>query len=332
MKWKEIIFGALITLIITVIAGIVVWKLTKEPSKPTPNANIVFESDSPAHFESKSKNLMFNTVRMGNLGDKTAHKVTLSIEFPHDTNLLDFNVSNSSGKAANGNHKELESKPNEKLIFFEMLMPDEVVTISILTDGYDESYLKISSRYDGGVGKNGKLTKSFYIEPENNSKPIVGALIALVTGLFVAFMFHRLRQLMGGSRSINNSAFMLLHQGLINEATKMLESEFNSRGGTSYEIANLGLCKGLNGDIETAEKLYKSAELYSSSKKIKALVEFNRALSYFNSNELEKAKKHFSNALTSNQKMVKSYITYSVYARKLVEEIDDFKAFIPKNS
>lgn len=332
MKWKEIIFGALITLIITIIAGITVWKLTKEPTKPDPVANVVFESDSPAHFESKSKNLMFNTVRIGNLGDKTAHKVTVSIEFPEETNILDFTISNSSGNAANGNHKELDSKKSEKLFSFDMLMPDEVVTISILTDGYEEDSLNISSRYDEGVGESGKLSKRLYIKPDNSNKSIVGALVAMLLGLFVAYMYYRLRGLLGGSRSKNNSAFMLLHQGLINEATQMFESEFNSRGVTSYEIANLGLCKGLSGEREKAEQFYKSAELYSSSKNIKALVEFNRALSYFNSDETEKAKKHFLIAVEKDESMVKNYIKYSVYAFALVNSFEEFQRFIPKGS
>ena len=333
MKWKEIILGALITLIITIVAGLAVWDFTKEPKKPEPTAKIIFESDTPAYFKSKSKNLMFNTVRIGNLGNKTAHKITLSIAFPEKNNILDFTLSNSSGKAAKGNHKELESNGNEKLIFLESLMPDEIVTISILTDGNIEDHLVISSRYAEGVGEKGLLAKGFYIEPERNkSKVLIAVFISLFLGIFISFMIYQLKQNMGGSRSINNSAFLMLHQGLTSEATKLLESEFHSRGGTAFEFANLGLCKGLSGDLDAAEKLYTSAELYSPSKQIKVLVEFNRSLSYFQANDLDNAKKHFSSAIALNKRLVIWYIKFSRYAQNLVKSFDEFNELTVKDS
>jgi hypothetical protein len=333
MKWKEIILGALITLIITIVAGMIVWNLTKEPTKPEPMAKVVFESDSPAQFKSKSKNLIFNTVRIGNLGNKTAHKTTISIEYPEKTNILDFTISNSSGKAAIGNNKVLESNKNEKLIFIESLMPDEVVTIAMLTDGNKNDNLIISARYENGVGEKGILAKGFYLEPERNKyKSISGLFITLLLGVFITFMLYRLRQRMGGSRSVNNSAFMMLHQGLIDEATKMLESEFHSKGGTAFEMANLGLCKGLSGDLDAAEKLFKSAELYSNAKPIKVLVEFNRSLTYFKSDDLDKAKLHFSNAIKTNKRLVKWYVKLSEHGQALVNNLDEFKEFSPISS
>lgn len=333
MKWKEIILGALITLIVTIVAGIVVWNLTKEPAKPDPKAKVVFEIDSPAHFKSKSKTLVFNTVRVGNLGNKTAHKTTISIEYPEKTTILDFTISNSSGKAAKGNHKELESKGNEKLILLESLMPDEVVTISMLTDGNTEDNLNVSARYEDGIGERGILAKGFYSVPERNKyKSILSMFITLLLGVFMTFMLYRLRQRMGGSRSVNNSAFMMLHQGLISDASKMLESEFHSKGGTAFEMANLGLCKGLSGDLEAAEKLYRSAELYSSSNPIKVLVEFNRSLSYFKAEKLEEAKLHFSNAIEINKRLVKWYVKLSEHGQNLVNHFDEFKGFSPKSS
>jgi tetratricopeptide (TPR) repeat protein len=328
MKWKEIILGALITLVVTTVAGVVVWNLTKEPKKPEPESKVVFERDSKAHFKSKSQNLVFNTVRIGNLGNKTAHKLKLSIDYPEKTNILDFTISNSTGKASAGNHKELESESSNKLILIENLMPDEIVTISILTDGLIDDSIEVSARYAEGIGQEGSLAKGFFIEPERNRyEPLYAAFVAMLLGVFMSFMIYRLKQKLGGSRSINNSAFMMLHQGLIENATKMLESGFNSKGGTAYELANLGLCKALNGELETAEKFYKSAELYSKSKEIKALVEFNRSISYFNQNNFEKAKQHFTNAVNTSKSTIKWYVSLSDYAQELVDKFDEFKEF-----
>jgi hypothetical protein len=332
MKWKELIIGALVTLLITTVGGIIVWKFTKEPPKPEPAPYIAYQMDTPAKFKSESKSLVFNTVRIGNLGDKLAQKIVLSVEFPDQTEINDFSISNSSGPAARDNQNDLKSKENEKIIKIDSLMPNELITLSILTNSYDGDP-KVTVRYPGGLAEQGSLSKRTSVQLSNEGPEAKwAALSALILGLLLPIMLYRLKRISGGFRSINNSAFVMLHQGLIADATKMLENELSSRGATSFELANLGLCKALSGDIDTASKLYSAAELYSQSKHIKVLVAFNRAISSFEEGDLAMAKKQFLTASDLNKRRIKEYVKYSVYGQSLVKGIDGFDEFIPVQS
>lgn len=333
MKWREIIIGAIVTLLITVIGGLVVWKFTKKPPSPAPKSSIIIEYDTPALFESNLKRLLFNTIRVGNVGDKTAHDVFLSIEFPKNIKILDSAISISSGGSAYNNQKELLSKEYEKLISIKSLMPDEVVTISILVNGASNDKAKISARYDEGIGEYGSLTKRpNSMDNQNEGRAGKAAMSALVLGALLVYMGLRLKNIMGGVRSVNNSAFMMLHQGMIKEATKLLEDEIARRGGTSYELANLGLCKSLSGDREGGENLFKVAELYSASNSIKTLVAFNRAIAYYKDGQTDEAVKLLECAIKQSKSSIEKYLKFSKYAVELVDERDEFSSIrIPKS-
>lgn len=306
MKWKELIIGALVTLLVTIVGGVVGWKFTKVPPAPDPAPHIAYQMDTPAKFTSESKSVVFNTVRIGNLGNKVAEEIVLSVEFPDGTEISEFSIVNSSGAAARNNQNELSSEENEKIVQVDSLMPDEVITLSILTNSYEGSP-KVTVRYSGGLAEQGPLVKAPNPDAEEPQAK-KAALAALILGLLLPIMLYRLKRIMSEFRSLNNSAFMILHQGLIAEATKMLENEINSKGATSFELANLGLSKALSGDFDTATKLYSAAELYSKSKHIKALVAFNRAISSFDANDLTLAKEQFEIASNLYKKRIKEYV------------------------
>ncbi|WP_444889498.1 tetratricopeptide repeat protein [Microbulbifer sp. DLAB2-AA] len=326
MRWKEIIIGAIITLIITIIGGITVWKFTKEPSKPEPKSIVVAEADSPAKFKSDSKSLIFNTIRIGNLGDKVAQSVILSIEFPEDTHVTDFSISSSSGAAARKNLKEIGEKKYEKIIAIDSLLPEETVTISILTNEYTENELHISGRYSEGLVQKGSLSKRVALDDLLKERPQAGkaALTALVLGILLAYMTFRIKNELGAPRNVNNTAFMLLHNGLVEEAATVLETNMTNRGSNSYEMANLGLCKALMGSKDASEKYFSVAELYSTSKQIKALVAFNRAIVSFESDEFDDARRYFESAVTLASRRIKLYVKCSKFGTRLAEHFPEF--------
>ena len=91
---------------------------------------------------------------------------------------------------------------------------------------------------------------------------------------------------------------MYIHKGLYEEAKAMLQENIKGSGATSYELANLGLCLGLTGDFEKAEKHFEAAEFYTSSgASITALVAFNRGIVAYKSGAVDKSKAFFQQAL-----------------------------------
>jgi len=225
-------------------------------------------------------------------------------------------------------------KKYEKLISIDSLLPEETVTISIITNEYSEKSLHVSGRYDEGLVEKGFLSKRIDIDKLLGKGPQAekAALTALLVGILLAVMLIRLKHELGGVRNVNNSAFMLLHSGLIEEATKILENNMTNRGSNSYEMANLGLCKALTGNKETAENYFSAAELYSRTKQIKALVAFNRAIVSFESEDYQSAKSYFENAAALAKSRIKLYVKCSKFGIKLAEHFEEFSEFLPPKS
>ena len=89
---------------------------------------------------------------------------------------------------------------------------------------------------------------------------------------------------------------------------------------------------GIRISSEDAEKLFSAAEQYSASTHIKALVAYNRSISAFEAGEIEKAKQQFEAAIGFAKNRIKTYVKYSVYGQSLVQNIEEFNEFIPKQN
>ncbi|NLQ22964.1 tetratricopeptide repeat protein [Shewanella sp. S-1] len=197
-----------------------------------------------------------------------------------------------------------------------------------------EKELHVSGRYSEGLVQKGFLSKRVSLDDllEKGPQAEKAALAALLMGVLLAFMINRLKNDLGGSRSVNNSAFMLLHNELIEEAETILEKDMYQRGSTAYEMANLGLCKALTGDKDASEKYFSAAELYSTSKQIKALVAFNRAIVSFESDKFDDARHYFESAATLANRRIKLYVKCSKFGFKLAAHFPEFSEFLPSKA
>jgi hypothetical protein len=72
MRWKELLIGVAITLIVTVVAGILVWLITREP--PPTSEDLHFKTDYVALSAAPSA-LGVGSVKVANLGSKVARNV-----------------------------------------------------------------------------------------------------------------------------------------------------------------------------------------------------------------------------------------------------------------
>ena len=123
-----------------------------------------------------------------------------------------------------------------------------------------------------------------------------------------------------------------------NSSTWQMQAEvldkrsMSHRGSTAYEMANLGLCKALTGDKDASEKYFSAAELYSTSKQIKALVAFNRAIVSFESDKFDDARHYFESAATHANRRIKLYVKCSKFGFKLAAHFPEFSEFLPSKA
>ncbi len=74
MKWRDVILGALITLAVTVIGGVIVYYTTRQPAHPAPHEHLVYQVEQPTNFDAKQEQFSLFTLRFANIGDKSAQQ------------------------------------------------------------------------------------------------------------------------------------------------------------------------------------------------------------------------------------------------------------------
>ena len=99
INWKDVVIGSASTLVVTVVAGVFIYYLTKEPP-PKPAAEmVVYEIQRAGEFHSTTTKLALQTIRVGNLGDAPASQVRTVVEYASGISVVEKVASLSSGPA-----------------------------------------------------------------------------------------------------------------------------------------------------------------------------------------------------------------------------------------
>lgn len=318
MKWRDILIGAFLTLAVTVVGGVLVWYLTKEPHKKAPEEILVYQIDAPAKFSSNKNKLSFYQIRLENIGTIPASNVSVAVDFVEKAKIVDTSLSFSTGSAA---RKPSITTSTPSCILFEIdsFVPNETATVSLMVDTVSTIIPSVAIKSDKTIGKLSSSVEKRVVQQSSKkeSRVVTGILIPLAI-LSQMFLLFRFRNALGGFRSINNAAFMYIHQGLNEEASIMLKEQIKKDGATSFELANLGLCLGLDGDNEKAEKHFSAAEFYTSSGPgITSLIAFNRGIVAYKNSQHDEAVKCFKVALSKSKRRIKKYASYSVIMKDI---------------
>jgi hypothetical protein len=127
------ILGALVTLCVTVIGGVVAYYLTKQKPAPAPTEKLVYQIEKPTTFETEATKRSFLTVRSGNLGNKTASEVRIGIQFGEGVLLLDKKITLSTEPV--GTFEDRSSAKNRADLFVPTLIAGEIVAVTMMLDG-----------------------------------------------------------------------------------------------------------------------------------------------------------------------------------------------------
>lgn len=335
MKWRDIIIGALITLFVTIIAGVIVYYVTRVPAKTQAQEKLVYQVEQPSCFLSEQNKLALLTIRVGNLGSKEANSTELAIKFEKDVSILDKQIKMSSAPA--GKFEDHSKVSNAVNLYFPVLLAGETATVSLMVDTPIQKIPEIGLRSAVSIGKEGP----FILEKpqETNKKELFGkALVALVpiaaflqlflVGLLSRKIRSHIRRFIPITRSINNTAFLYIHQGLLKDAEQLLKNEITTRGADAFSLANYGLALCLNGKIEEGKKRLKATEWYSRLNHEKAVVAFNNALVALAEDDLEEGKKYLDVALKLSKHEITRYCKFSELVKMYKEKYPEIGEII----
>ena len=335
INWSHIAISALATLIVTVLAGILIFYLT---NKPVPAPKLFFEKVPPTSFSTDKVKTVIQSFRVWNEGNKEAENIQISITLPKNAIVADQKIEPSGGATINFQVSNVDS--NTLLVKIPSLNPTESVSFAFLLDNTTEQTLEIDVRAKGVVG----LPSSTIPPSTSNNDKLRDPLFLFATILLVSIQFYLMffiirrrgiRSLFAAfssstsssSGEFNNLGFRLLHFGQIAEARKYIQLAIEKYPDV-YPLGNLAHIYALEGKLSEAITLCETAKEYASSSSSRAFVEYCLFCIYLVADKKTEAIPHLKDALAIDKKTIIEYYTRNVNIAKWKEDKDILSAFL----
>ena len=332
LRWRDIIIGAIVALFVTIVGGIIVYYVTGYRSSAL--EKLVYQVEKPTLFETKDTKVSLVTVRAGNVGDRTAEGVNLVISFDEGTTIIDKKVRLSSEPT--GTYVDRSKGKTGVHLFFPNLVPSETATVSIMLAAIVKDVPIVGIRSATTVGEPGSFVRD---APSGGTEggtlqrllsrliPLIGGGQVLLLAMLSRRFRSRLRRFIPTFPSVNNTAFLYIHSGMVDEALGLLQNEVIRRGADAVTLANYGLALGLNGDREGAEKRLRAAEWWAQVKHERAVVAFNRAILALFANDIGVGRKYLREALQLSSE-IRRYCNLSIFVKKAAEQDQEIAALV----
>lgn len=310
MRWKDILLGAFASLAVTVLGGIAVYYLTKEPDYIR-SERLVYSIQQSASFTGGTRDIAFATITVENDGGLAAKRVSLLVTFK-TAEIRDLSVVTKVGSR----DSTRRVKPKSAELTFETIVPKESITLNLLLSSPERP--SISVRSEASLGLEGPLERrsSARMSKINEFLAYAVPLTGVLLGTFVALVTALMRrwgylELLSSDR--NNAGFLLLHHGFVDDARDILTSALHAGRYDPYTLSNLALCKALKGEYEPARRLLRAAEFRERSGHGKAVVLFNEALVFLVEGKKDEAMATLKKALASSPAQIRRYCQRSVH-------------------
>lgn len=308
MKWKEVLLGAVASLAVTVIGGIAVYYLTKEPDY-IKSERLVYSVQQTASFEGGTQNIAVTALTLKNLGGIASKNVSLLVTLKA-AEIRDVALASSSSLR----ESRRKVMPHKAEFLFETLLPTESVTLSLLLSYPEAPSVVVRSEASLGI-ESPVLTK-----PERDESGLNRSLEYLVpaSGALLGILFFLAARILrrGGYTSYlssdrNNAGFLMLHHGFTDEASAILNASIHAGRYDPFTLSNYAVCKALNNDIDGAQRLMRAAEFFKTGGHGKAVILFNKAIISLVMNQKDQTIKLLKEAIQESPK-IRSYFRTSV--------------------
>lgn len=319
MNWKQVTLTSAITLIVTIISGILVNWFTTENINLDKTEEIVFDTQKITRFESDSVNIAIFSLNVSNIGLLKSENVNVKLDFGKSAQIID--VSCSLERTAE-NYPPTSKDKNQLTYEIETLFPGDNLKINVVLEDLILDPL-IIVQSNNSIGKPSDFSKKS--EPEQTSSVIkvtLGLIITLLLLIPTLYLTTRVfRRLNSYPSSLNNTAFLFIHNNQFDLANELLLTEIKNYGGSASELANYALLKCLKGEDEQQyQPLLRMAEFISTGKSPKLVIAFNKMIIAAYNSEYEKVSVEFNNSMNLDKKEFKKWYLYSNVLKKLRQE------------
>jgi hypothetical protein len=326
MKWRDVIIGAIASLMVTVLGGVAVYYFTQEP-KGEKAEKLQYSISQNAKFTGGAQDFSFSSIEVSNAGNLAAQNVEINIS-SKSAEIRDFAVTVSDGL------KEVfrEKTDNGLHIKYATLLPKEVVTFNLILSAPESIIVSVRSDDSRGeqVDRN-VTTKSPALSNWNRIAELtipVGSTLAIVAMTASLLLLRRFNRKSSDGHdydysSRNNTGFLMLHSGLVDKAESVFSAAIQAGQCDQHTLANYALCKAAQGEFDEANRLISAAEFRPNSGHRKAIILFNQALIFFLNGDKDNFLKTLKESLLYSKSEIVSYSVRS----KLLDPIRSDAAF-----
>jgi hypothetical protein len=186
LRWREILIGAVITLAVTTVSGIVAYYATREsPGRE----RLVYTIDAPSAFETDTTHFTIQNIGVANTGQSAAKHVEVVIDASQSgADIKDQSVVPSSGPAS-GILVE-DYRPKSLSLGLNSLIPKEQIKVTLLLTSKPKGPLVVSVKSDESTAT---LESSLVQTPsaqEKTLKILAVLSTALLSGLVAAIAVY----------------------------------------------------------------------------------------------------------------------------------------------
>ncbi len=313
MQWKDALIGAVITLAVTTAGGVAVYYFTKEPEFKTKEI-LIYSIGSTGEFSGEKERVAFASVAISNRGGKAANGVVASMKFDKST------IKDLTTVLVPGMIEARSLSKNSATLEYKRLLPGETITVNVLLDAPSKPVVSIRS--DETLGFPEEINSSATDKKRKYANTLSAVLVpgsAVIIAVFL-FIFRRLtRRLSATGMALsdkNNAAFLLLHNGLVIDAERILSSAVENGRYDSVILSNLALCNALSGDHTKANALMDAADFMQPVGHAAAVVGFSRAVMLLDEGKRAEAIAELRRAISLSPKDIKRYCRFSVHLKQ----------------
>lgn len=311
MDWKERLWGAAAALTVTVVGGVVVYYATKEPVEK-PAERLYYSVRSSSHFSGDKQRISFSSVELRNVGDLPASNVVAMIKVPAGT-VQDIEI---DAALAPGIEQEIEG--GQVVLKFTRLLPSEAVTVNLLSTWPGAP--SVVMRSDNSIGRAASPVPVSVAKDKSRANRVAAVLVPISAAIFTlvgVWWTLRFRKVLDHSRAVfpnrNNAAFVLLHGGLVEEASRILASSLKEGSYDAHILSNMAVCEQLVGEDGKAKGYVNAARFVGKTKHTDAVVAFNEAIISILDGDVSRFKERLAHAYSQSPLEIKRYIENSVH-------------------
>jgi tetratricopeptide (TPR) repeat protein len=314
VKWKDILLGAFASLAVTVLGGLAVYYMTKEPDYEK-SEKLVYSIQQSASFTGGSQDVALAAITVENDGGVAAKHVSLLVMFK-TAEIRDLAL------ATNVDNREAARNvtPKSAGLTFDVLVPKESITLNLLLSTPEKPSVSVRSEASLGIEK--PFDPKFIARAARINDfigyvvPLSGLLMLALTAL-AAVTMRRGAHFESLSSNRNNAGFLLLHHGFVDEAAAILTSALNEGRYDPYTLSNLAVCRALKGEYEPARQLLRAADFRERSGHAKAVIHFNEALVALAEGKKDEAIATLKKAVARSPAQIRRYCQRSVHFDKI---------------